>query len=217
MPTRDFRPTCARPALALALATALAATLPAAGARADAQPGKPAPEFQLRDTSGKDVSLASLKGRIVVLEWTNHECPYTVKHYVGGNMQGLQKETTAMGIVWLTVASSAKGQQGHVSAAEADKLTADRKAAPSHVLLDHDGKLGRLYGARTTPHMYIVDKDGKLAYAGAIDDKPTASERDIKGARNYVREAVGALAEGKPVATPATRAYGCSVKYAPAS
>ena len=198
-----------------AVLACLIAVSASAPARADAQPGKPAPEFAVKDTSGKDISLASLKGKIVVLEWTNHECPYTVKHYDSGNMQGLQKEMSAKDVVWLTIASSAKGEQGHVNAAQADKLTADRKAAPNHVVLDHDGRLGRLYGARTTPHMYVVDKDGKLAYAGAIDDKPSSSQRDIKGARNYVREAVSALAEGKPVATAATRAYGCSVKYAP--
>lgn len=184
-------------------------------ARADAIPGKPAPDFTGVDTAGKPISLAALKGKIVVLEWTNHECPYTVKHYVTQNMQGLQRDLAAQGVVWLTIASSAKGEQGHVTAKDAEKLTADRKAAPAHVVLDHDGKIGRLYGARTTPHMYVIGADGMLAYAGAIDDKPSASQADVKGARNYVREAVAAVAAGKPVATPTTRAYGCSVKYAP--
>jgi MinD superfamily P-loop ATPase len=129
-------------------------------------------------------------------------------------MQGLQRETTGQGVVWLTIISSAPGTQGHVSAAKADELTATRKASPTAVLLDPTGAVGKLYGATNTPHMYVVDKAGTLVYAGAIDDRPTTRQGDIAGATNYVREALQAVAAGQPVKTPLTRAYGCTVKYA---
>jgi peroxiredoxin len=180
---------------------------------ADAVPGKPAPEFSAVDSNGKTHKLSDFKGRTVVLEWTNDGCPYVRKHYGAGNMQALQLDAANRGIVWLSVISSAKGEQGHVDGAGANKLTADRKAAPTAVLLDPSGVVGRAYGAKTTPHMYVIDKDGKLAYNGAIDDKPTANAADLKGARNYLTEALTAVADGKPVQTAATRAYGCSVKY----
>jgi peroxiredoxin len=185
-------------------------------ALADVRPGTVAPDFAARDSSGKDVTLSSLRGKTVVLEWTNHECPYTVKHYATGNMQTLQKEATGDGVAWLTIVSSGPGTQGHVTAEEANKLTADRKAAPTAVLLDPDGKVGRLYQARTTPHMFVIDKDGKVAYMGAIDDKPTANHADVKTSRNYVREALAAIKAGQPAKISSTRPYGCSVKYAPA-
>ena len=188
---------------------ALASTV----AVADAVPGKHAPDFAGTDSNGKTHKLSDYKGKTVVLEWTNDGCPYVRKHYGAGNMQALQKEAADKGVVWLSVISSAKGEQGHVDGAGANKLTADRKAVPAAVLLDPQGTIGRAYGAKTTPHMYVIDKDGKLVYNGAIDDKPTSNVADIKTARNYLREALAAVAEGKPVAMATTRAYGCSVKY----
>jgi len=185
-------------------------------ARADVQPGKAAPDFTARDSAGKDVTLSSYRGKTVVLEWTNHLCPYTVKHYATDNMQALQRDATKDGVVWLTVVSSARGTQGYVETLEADKLTADRKAAPTSILLDPEGKLGHLYEAKTTPHMYVIDKDGKLAYMGAIDDNPTANHASVKTAHNYVREALAAVKAGQPVKTASTRPYGCTVKYSAA-
>lgn len=199
--------------LARAGAAILCATLFASAAAAEIQPGKPAPDFTGTDATGKQHTLSSLKGKVVVLEWINEGCPYVNKHYGTSNMQTLQKDATGQGVVWLAVASSAKGEQGHWTGPQASKWMADKKAVASAVLLDDEGKIGRLYDAKTTPHMYVIDKDGMLAYAGAIDDKPTASRDDVKGARNYVREALAAVAEGKSVSPSSTRAYGCTVKY----
>ena len=179
-----------------------------------AKVGEPAPAFSLDATTGKAVSLADQRGKLVVLEWTNHECPYVRKHYETGNMQALQKEATGQGVVWLTVISSAPGTQGHVSAKEADELTSGRKAGPTAVLFDPTGGVGRAYGATNTPHMYVIDRAGTLMYAGAIDDRPTTRKSDVPGANNYVRAALQAVAAGQPVKTPVTRAYGCTVKYA---
>jgi peroxiredoxin len=176
--------------------------------------GVAAPAFTATATSGKSVSLADQRGKIVVLEWTNHDCPYVRKHYETSNMQALQREATGQDVVWLTIISSAPGTQGHVSPAEADALTATRKAAPTAVLLDPTGVVGKAYGATNTPHMYVIDKAGSLVYAGAIDDRPTTRRADVQGAQNYVREALQAVAAGQPVKTPTTRAYGCTVKYA---
>jgi peroxiredoxin len=176
--------------------------------------GVAAPPFTVSATSGKAVSLADQRGKTVVLEWTNHDCPYVRKHYETGNMQALQKEATGQGVVWLTLISSAPGTQGFVSAGQADELTATRQAAPTAVLLDPTGTVGKMYGATNTPHMYVIDKGGTLMYAGAIDDRPTARRSDVPGAQNYVREALQAVAAGQPVKTPVTRAYGCTVKYA---
>ncbi|MCI0549226.1 MAG: redoxin domain-containing protein [Candidatus Rokubacteria bacterium] len=183
------------------------------GAEAAAQADKPAPGFTLPSTTGAQVSLADQRGKIVVLEWTNHDCPYVKKHYETGNMQALQREATGQGIIWFTVVSSAPGEQGFVTAAQADELTASRKAAPTAVLLDPKGTAGRAYGATNTPHMYVITRDGVLAYAGAIDDKPTTRRADVQGAQNYVRAAIQSVTSGQPVKTPATRAYGCTVKY----
>ncbi len=180
---------------------------------AAAKVGEPAPGFTSAATTGSPVSLGSYKGKIVVLEWTNHDCPYVRKHYETGNMQSLQREATGQGIVWLTLISSSPGTQGHVTPAQADELTSTRKAAPTAVLLDEKGVVGRMYGATNTPHMYIVDKAGLLVYAGAIDDRPTSRRADVPGANNYVRAALEAVAAGQPVKTPVTRAYGCTVKY----
>ena len=175
--------------------------------------GEPAPAFTSASSTGASVSLADYKGKVVVLEWTNHDCPYVRKHYETGNMQTLQKETTGEGVVWLTIVSSAPDTQGYVTAGQANELTTTRKASPTSVLLDPKGTVGRLYGATNTPHMYVVDKAGTLVYAGAIDDRPTSRKADVTGANNYVRAALQAVAAGQPVKTPATRAYGCTVKY----
>ena len=178
-----------------------------------AKVGEAAPGFTVTATNGSPVSLASYKGKLVVLEWTNHDCPYVRKHYDTGNMQSLQREAAGQGVVWLTVISSSEGTQGYVTPTQADELTTSRKAAPTAVLLDTKGVAGKLYGATNTPHMYVVDKAGMLVYAGAIDDRPTSRRADVQGANNYVRAALDAVAAGQPVKTPVTRAYGCTVKY----
>jgi hypothetical protein len=178
-----------------------------------AKVGEGAPGFTVNATNGSPVSLASYKGKLVVLEWTNHDCPYVRKHYDTGNMQSLQREAVGQGVVWLTVISSSEGTQGYVTPTQADELTTSRKAAPTAVLLDTKGVAGKLYGATNTPHMYVVDKAGTLVYAGAIDDRPTSRRADVQGANNYVRAALDAVAAGQPVKTPVTRAYGCTVKY----
>ncbi len=185
-----------------------------AHARDALQPGQPAPDFTAADSSGKTVALSALKGKTVVLEWTNDGCPYVGKHYNSGTMQKLQADATEKGVVWLTVISSAPGTQGYVSGLEADKLTADRKAKPTAVLLDPKGSLGRLYGAATTPHMYVIDGTGTLRYEGGIDDKPSASPASLQGARPFAREAIDAVQAGKLVAVASSRPYGCSIKYA---
>jgi peroxiredoxin len=188
--------------------------VPAPAWAAAAKVGAPAPAFTSSATTGKNVSLADYRGQLVVLEWTNHDCPYVRKHYETGNMQAVQKEVTGQGVTWLTIISSAPGTQGHVSAGRADELTTTRKASPTAVLLDPTGVVGKTYGATNTPHMYVIDKAGTLVYAGAIDDRPTTRRDDVQGAQNYVREALQAVAAGQPVKTPVTRAYGCTVKYA---
>jgi len=175
--------------------------------------GVTAPDFTGRDTAGAIHRLSDYRGKTVVLEWTNHQCPFVAKHYGSGNMQALQKESAAAGIVWLSVISSAPGLQGHVESAEANALTDSRDAAPAAVLLDPDGTIGRLYGAKTTPHMYVVNPEGALVYKGGIDDRPTADRADIAGATNYVRAALADLAAGRSVETPVARPYGCSGKY----
>jgi hypothetical protein len=197
----------------VALAAAAASAAARTPAEAAAQTGRPAPAFSVTDTKGVQHALATYRGRTVILEWTNHECPYTVKHYATGNMQALQADATAAGVIWLSVVSSRPGEQGYVEAAQADRLTESRKAHPTAVLLDPSGKLGHLYDARTTPHMFVIDGTGTLLYMGAIDDRPTANPASVNGARNYVREALDAVAAGRPVAVAATRPYGCSVKY----
>jgi peroxiredoxin len=197
-------------------AVAVGAVMGAAAIRADAAPtvGQPAPTFSATSSSGGRVALADQLGKIVVLEWTNHDCPYVRKHYETGNMQALQKEAAGKGVVWLTVISSAPGEQGYVTAGQANELTAKREAAPTAVLLDPQGTVGKLYRATNTPHMYVIDTKGILVYAGAIDDRPTTRRADVQGAQNYVRTALEAVMAGQPVKTPQTRAYGCTVKYA---
>lgn len=205
-----------REALAGFAATLGIAGLPvllASRAFANPQTGVPAPDFSATDSRGRAHTLSSYRGKTVVLEWTNHECPYTVKHYATGNMQALQRTVTEGGSIWLSVISSRPGSQGYVEGPEADKLTKERKASPTAVILDPKGDLGRLYGAATTPHMYVINRDGVLVYMGGIDDQPSSSHTSVQRARNYVREAVDALAAGRPVAVASARPYGCSVKY----
>ena len=175
--------------------------------------GEPAPGFGAVDSNGKMQRLSEYKGKYVVLEWHNQGCPYTQKHYESGNMQRLQKEWTAKGVVWFTVISSAPGKQGFVTPSQENEYLKKMTAVPTAVLMDPAGTLGRLYDAKTTPDMYIIDPAGNLIYEGAIDDKPTTDQADIAGAKNYVEAALTEAMSGKPVADPATRPYGCSVKY----
>src|SRR5215468_5200513 len=187
---------------------------PAQAAESSARINAPAPDFTATDSYSKTRKLSEQKGKIVVLEWTNNGCPFVGKHYGSGNMQSLQKRYTAQGVVWLTVVSSAPGTQGYVTAAEANRDTERRGATPTAVLLDPTGALGHLYGAQATPHMYVINADGQLVYMGAIDDTPSADPSDIASSRNYVAAAIEELKAGKHVTVSATRAYGCSVKYA---
>jgi len=175
--------------------------------------GKAAPAFIGTDTKGQAIDLTQYRGKTVILEWTNHDCPFVRKHYGAGNMQKTQKAARDDGIVWLSVISSAPGRQGHVDGTEADRLTASRGALPHHVLLDPKGTIGQDYEAKTTPHMYIVDAKGILRYRGAIDSIPTANPSDIKDAVNYVRLAMRQMKLHAKVKPSVTRAYGCSVKY----
>ena len=180
---------------------------------ATAKPGQPAPTFSAPDIAGKTVRLGDYAGKIVVLEWTNDGCPFVGKHYDSGNMQALQQKYTGTGVVWLTIASSAPGEQGYVTPAEAKADLARWRATPTDFLLDPDGIIGRLYDARATPHMVVIDRTGHVVYMGAIDDTPSTRLADVKTAHNYVVAALDALAAGQPVAVTSTRAYGCSVKY----
>lgn len=197
----------------LACLIATASLAAAVAAHAQATPGKAAPAFSATDSNGKAVSLADFKGKIVVLEWTNHDCPYVRKHYGSGNMQALQGDAASAGVVWLSVVSSAPGMQGFVEGLEANSLTETRKAKPTAVVLDPKGVMGKAYGATATPHIFVIAPEGTLAYAGAIDDKPTSNPSDVPKARNYVKDALAAVFAGKPMTPSQTRAYGCSVKY----
>lgn len=196
--------------LVLAAATAAAFALPAIAAPVV---GEAAPAFTGKDTKGAAVNLSDFAGKTVVLEWTNNGCPYVRKHYGSGNMQKTQEAATAEGVVWLTIISSAEGKQGYVTPAEADALTAERGAKPTDVILDTDQAIARAYEAKTTPHMFVIDGEGKLVYAGAIDDTPTADPKDLATARNLVLAALDDLKNGRPVAVSETEPYGCSVKY----
>ena len=175
--------------------------------------GRPAPEFSLPDSNGQTRSLSDYKGKFVVLEWVNFGCPFVIKHYGSNNMQQLQKEMVDKGVVWLSINSSAEGKQGFYSPQEVNALLTEKNANPTAYLIDTPGTVGKLYGAATTPHIFIIDPAGILVYQGAIDDKPTFDPQDIPGARNYVREAMGEAMAGKPIAVAATKSYGCSVKY----
>lgn len=176
--------------------------------------GQPAPAFSVIDSKGVTHSLSDFAGKTVVLEWTNHDCPFVKKHYETDNMQSLQREMTEQGVVWLSVISSAPGTQGFVSPAQADQLSADRKAAPTAVLLDSAGVMGRAYDARVTPHMYVIDSSGVLRYAGGIDSLPTAKHEDVAKADPYFATAARAVLAGETVERSISRPYGCTVKYA---
>jgi peroxiredoxin len=178
--------------------------------------GQPAPDFTLTDSNGKSHALSSYRGQHVVLEWVNFGCPFVVKHYGSGNMQRLQKAYTGKGVVWLSVNSSGKGQQGYFAAADVNPQLQEKGAAPSAYLIDTDGKVGHLYGARTTPHMFVIDPAGTLVYAGGIDDKPSTDQADIAGATNFVAAALDQSLAGKKVTAASSKPYGCSVKYATA-
>ena len=191
----------------------LAALILPALAQATATVDAPAPAFTATAADGRTVNLADYQGKTVVLEWTNHDCPFVRKHYGSSNMQNQQKAATAQGVVWLQVISSAPGQQGFVDGATAQKLNAERGAAPTATLLDPKGELGRLYGAQTTPHMYVIKGDGTLAYKGGIDSIATPKVEDIARAEPYVTEALAAVAAGRKVEKASTRPYGCGVKY----
>lgn len=195
------------------LALVATASLLALTAQAAVKVGEPAPNFSLPGDDGKPHTLADYKGKTVVLEWTNDGCPFVKKQYSGGNMQSLQKTYTAKDVVWLSMISSAPGKQGSVDAAGAAALSNSRGAAPTHVLLDPKGEVGRLYAAKTTPQVFIVDASGKLAYAGGIDSIASADPADIATATPYVKNALDELLAGKAVTTAVTKPYGCSIKY----
>jgi AhpC/TSA family len=195
------------------LAVFVAALLPLSALGQSVRVGDPAPAFNATDSRGQTESLDQFKGKYVVLEWHNQGCPYTKKHYVSGNMQSLQKQWTGKGVIWFTVISSAPGTQGYVTPSQENAYLAQVHAVPTAVLMDPEGKLGHLYNAKTTPEMYVIDPTGKLIYSGAIDNKPTPDVEDIRGADNYVSDALAQAMAGKPIATPYTRSYGCSVKY----
>lgn len=180
---------------------------------AQVENGKAAPNFTLKDSNGNDVALSRYQGKFVVLEWLNYDCPFVRKHYNSGNMQNLQKTYTGKGVTWLSIISSAPDQQGYYEAVDVNRLSVEKKASPTAVLLDPTGQVGKLYGAQTTPHMFVIDPEGILVYQGAIDDIRSTNPDDAARARNYVSAALDEAMAGKPVSTPSTKSYGCSVKY----
>jgi len=175
--------------------------------------GSKAPEFSLPDMKGKSHSLSEYKGKYVVLEWFNPECPFVKKHYGTDNMQKLQQEFTGKGVVWLTIDSNAPGMEGNLSAEAAEKISNSWKTHQTALLLDPDGKVGKAYGAKNTPHMFVVSPEGKIVYEGAIDSKASPNPADIPSSTNYVKVALDESLSGKPVSNPNTKPYGCSVKY----
>ena len=183
-------------------------------ARAAPRVGAAAPDFTAVDSNGRSVALSGLRGKLVVLEWTNDGCPFVQKWYKSGAMQSLQRDATAAGAVWLSVISSAPGEQGAADGNRANALTTERNAAPAHVLLDPKGDMGHAYDAQTTPHMFVIGKDGVLGYMGGADSIATTKVEDLTKATPYARNAIMAIASGKPAPDPVTRAYGCTVKYA---
>ena len=196
--------------LLIALALALTAAAPL---RAELAPGQPAPDFTLNDQTGAPRKLSDAKGKYVVLEWYNKDCPFVRRHYNAKNMQGLQRKYTGKGVVWYSIDSAAEGREGYLTPKSAVKAMKKSGMASSALLLDPKGEVGRLYGAKTTPHMFVVDPKGNVIYMGAIDDRPSTDAADLKGAHNYVAAALDAAMAGKPVTNPATQSYGCSVKY----
>ena len=197
--------------LAAALVTSLAVI--ASVAQAAAVPGQPAPAFRATDVNGRTVSLADFRGRTVVLEWNNPNCPFVQKHYSTGNMQGLQQTSTQAGIVWLSINSTAQSHSDYLPPARLAAWFIEQKAAPTAVVMDSKGDIGRAYSARVTPHMYVIAPNGIVVYAGAIDDKRSANPADVRTASNHVKAALRDLADGRAVATAATTAYGCTIKY----
>ena len=195
------------------LNSTLALLVAAGTAFAAPQVGQPAPEFTLTDSNGKSHNLSDFKGKFVVLEWLNHGCPFVKKHYDGGNMQGLQKEFTGKDVVWLSIVSSAPGKQGHMSPEETNKTKEEKGSAATAILNDEDGTVGKLYDAKVTPELYVINPEGTLIYAGAIDDKKSVEPADVAGAKNYVKQALDEAMAGKPVSEPITEAYGCGIKY----
>jgi hypothetical protein len=195
--------------LALLAGSVILSTAAFAGAKVD----EPAPAFTLKDAAGKAHSLVDYKGKLVVLEWVNFGCPFVRKHYDSGNMQRLQQMAAGKGAVWLSICSSAPGKQGYYAGTElTGKIGAERSAAAAY-LVDEDGTVGKIYEARTTPHMFVIDPSGILIYAGGIDDVASTRQEDISGATNYVQKALDAALAGKPVETKTSKPYGCSVKY----
>jgi len=176
-------------------------------------PGQPAPAFRGVDVNGKPVSLADFRGKTVVLEWNNPNCPFVQKHYTSGNMQSLQQKNTAAGVVWLAVNSTTESHSDYMAPAKLAAWFGEQKAAPTAIVMDPKGEIGRAYAAKVTPHMYVIDAKGTLVYAGAIDDKRSANPADIKTSTNHVAAALGEVAAGKAVTTSATTAYGCTIKY----
>lgn len=183
-------------------------------ATAHAQIGSPVPDFTLMDCGGKTVSLSDFKGKPVVLEWTSIECPFVRKHYGSGNMQKLQKDAVAKGVIWLSICSSAPGKPGYATPADAARFCSDNGSHATAYLLDGEGTVGKLFGAKRTPEMYVIDKEGILVFHGAIDDRKSPDPADVEGAKNYVAAAIDDILAGRPVSTPSTEAYGCSIKYA---
>ena len=195
------------------LKSTLALLVAAGTAVAAPQVGQPAPEFTLTDSNGQSHNLSDFKGKFVVLEWLNHGCPFVKKHYDGGNMQGLQKEYTGKDVVWLSIVSSAPGKQGHMSPAETNKTKEEKGSAATAILIDEDGTVGKLYDAKVTPELYVINPEGTLVYMGAIDDKKSVDAADVAGAKNFVKQALDEAMSGQPVSEATTTAYGCSVKY----
>lgn len=210
--TRNFAAPTKTALLALTF-TYASLLLAVPSALASVEIGKPAPAFTLPSADGKEVSLESQRGKFVVLEWLNHGCPYVRKHYDSDNMQSLQRKFTGKGVVWLSIISSAPGKQGHSTPEQALADVAAKNAKPTAVLLDESGTVGRSYGAATTPHMFVIDPTGALVYMGAIDDQPSFAAESISGAKNFVQQALDEAMASKTVSTPATKPYGCSVKY----
>lgn len=193
------------------LAVSMAALVSAA--QAAVAPGQAAPEFSLVDINGRVQKLSDYRGKYVVLEWFNSECPFVQKHYESGNMQGLQARYTQKGVAWLGINSTSPKHSNYRDPARSQAILKEWKSAPTAFVLDPDGKVGKQYGARTTPHMYVIDPKGTLVYVGGIDDRPSTSQRDIAAARNLVAAALDESLSGKPVGTPSAMPYGCSVKY----
>jgi AhpC/TSA family len=199
--------------LVISSLAATATLLVAAPAYSAVAVGQKAPEFTAKDATGKTVSLADFKGKTVVLEWVNPGCPYVRKHYSSGNMQSTQKDAASKGVVWLAVNSTETGHGDYLSPAALQAWMGEQKAAATHTLMDESGSIGQQYAARTTPHMYIINSQGSLVYAGGIDSIASANPADIKTATNYVKQSLGEVVAGKPISNASTRPYGCSVKY----